>query len=109
MTRFLQLLADIEAQPLMYLRHDDDIEALYLLFAGYAIALHLHGIDDDIGDFNAHFTHWMRARTGWNTTRGWVAALRENGSSDKPLLATFLLLARQFFAEGAPRAAGPAG
>lgn len=108
MTRFEQWLADIEARPLLYMRHDDDIEALQLLFAGYAIALHLHAIDDDLGDFNARFSQWLRGRTGWSASRGWAVALRENASSEQPLLTAFLVLARQFFAESGSRA-GPTG
>jgi len=88
-------LDEIQQRPGMYLGDTSrPLEDLQCLVHGYTAALCVHGVVENVPSM-AHFSTWLRHKTGWSTSRGWAHALANHAKQDSTL-ATFFSLVAEF-------------
>jgi hypothetical protein len=67
------------------------LEDLQTLIGGYYAALSVHGLVEDVPSM-AHFSTWLRLKTGWSMSCGWAYAIAEHSKPDTALAAFFSLV-----------------
>ena len=81
-------LDDIRARPSMYIG-EGGLAELQTLLRGYYVALHTHGVVEDVPSMDGHFGHWLYLGTGWSRSCGWAYAITLRHPDRDDALAAF--------------------
>jgi len=104
MPSIFQVLDAIRERPGMYLSWSDSERAEQLrdlrkLLDGYAMAVHVHQLEEPVENFPRAFGDYLFKKFGWSGARGPIQAIRDHAASDEDAWTQFWKLVSAFKAD----------
>ncbi len=93
MPSIFKLLERIRHAPSLYIGGPDghivQLRRLEMVLHGYQLALHEHGLREDVADFMREFGAFLQHKHGWPSDSGGITAVIESTTSPEGAWETF--------------------